>query len=145
MIDRTISELNHFIRKEEEMIETINSTINNVEDTELKEILRTIQEDHFRQMMSMADRIYELGGHPKIETGIYGKDELLSKKDKEHVTDLEQAQIVLEDEKDYKERLSAYTEHTMDKESLELIQRASHRGQKSIEALSDYIDRNQVQ
>ena len=118
MIDRTIRELNHFIRNEEEMIETLNYMVNEVEDPELKEILKGIQEDHFRQMMSMADRVYELGGLPKIETGVLSREEVKSIRDKKDVTDLENAKIALENEKNNTDRLSAYADHTMDKTSL---------------------------
>ncbi|NLU53181.1 MAG: ferritin-like domain-containing protein [Clostridiaceae bacterium] len=145
MIDRTIRELNHFIRNEEEMIETLNYMVNEVEDPELKEILKGIQEDHFRQMMSMADRVYELGGLPKIETGVLSREEVKSIRDKKDVTDLENAKIALENEKNNTDRLSAYADHTMDKTSLELIEKATHAGQKNIEALMEYIDRNQIQ
>ncbi len=142
MYQRSIRELNQLIMNQEEMIESYSRMIRDVEDPKLKKILMRIQESHFTQMMVMSDRILELGGNPKFETGLVGvmDDIRYNKGGKDGLTSLENARIALDGERLNIEKLSVFATNEIDSTSLELLQKAVNMQHENISILEEYIN-----
>lgn len=146
MYERTIDSLNQLILNQEEMIESYGRLIKDLEDHELKGILKKVQESHFAQMMVMSDRIIELGGEPKFDMGLIGTiDDMRYNHDrKKDLTDLENARICLDAEKFFVEKLSLFETDEIDTTSLELIQKSVNMQQENIKQLKEYINKKEV-
>ncbi|NMA66559.1 MAG: ferritin-like domain-containing protein [Clostridiaceae bacterium] len=141
MYERTIYSLNQLILNQEEMIESYGRMIKDIEDHELKKILKNIQESHFTQMMVLSDRIIELGGNPKFDIGLIGTiDDMRYNKDrKKALTDLENARVSLDAEKFLVEKLSFFGIDEIEKTSMELIQKSVNTQKDNIKQLEEYI------
>ena len=147
-LDKSIQhELNQLILRKEAMIESYGRMIGDVEDSRLKELLKSNQENHFKQMMMISDRVYDITGVPKFVTGVRGAMDNM----RDHMerrdggTDIENARIALKGELADSEKLSAYGNSDMDWISLEVVQESAHIDQENIRALEEYIGRPEIQ
>lgn len=147
MYEKERYDLNRLILHHESIIEAYSRMIPDVEDEDLKSRLRSNQENHFRQMMVLSDRVYELGGVPKFETGVLGvMDDIRHHKSKKtEMTDLENARAALDTEKVNIDRLSAFGSGDIDNTSLELIQMGINSNSDNIHSLEEYINHKELQ
>jgi len=146
MFNKSADILNNLVFSHEEMIESYARMIRDTEDDELIKILRTIQESHFSRMMALSDRIIELGGDPKFDTGFTGAmDDMRHNHDrKKDLTALETARICLDNEKYFAEKLSVFENDEMDSTSLELVQKAVNMQQENIRQIEEYIRKKEA-
>ncbi|MCX7774341.1 MAG: PA2169 family four-helix-bundle protein [Clostridia bacterium] len=146
MHERTIRDLNELIRRQEAMVESYARLAHDVKDDELRENFKVFQENHFKQMMVISDRVMELGGEPKFKVGLRGvMDDLRHRRGKKDITDLETAKIAISGEKTDIEKIESYNLGEVDATSLEIIQKLIERDEENIKALEAFIQRFEIQ
>lgn len=146
-MNQRTSHLNDLILNKEATIESYARMIDDVDDPVLKDRLKSIQENHFKQMMVFSDRVYEIGGRPNFKIGLAGviDDMRHHRNRKNDTTDLENARIALNGERINIEKLSSYELNELDGTSLELLQMAANTNQENIKALEEYIQSFEIQ
>lgn len=70
---KNVSELNAYLKGEYMAIDSYEQFIQRVQDNKLKAELQSIQQDHKRHAMKVAQRIQNLGGKPVNGAGFTGK------------------------------------------------------------------------
>ena len=132
---------NDLIKSQEVMVESYARIIGDVKSKELKELLKTAQERHFKKMMVFSDRLYEIGGNPDFHVGLRGAlDDLRHRLDRRNdVTDLEIARIALKAEMLNAEKLAAQDREGVDPTSHEIFGAAIHFNEENIQMLEEYI------
>lgn len=141
MGERSLDHLNRLVLLKEEIIESYGRMVSEVKDPELKNRLRSNQENHFKNMMAFSDRVMELGGQPKFDLGLHGIHEDMRhfENKRSNSTDLEAAKIALMAEQQDSEKLLSFDLSDEDSQSNELIERAVNSDKDNIRALEEYI------
>ncbi len=147
MNERTKRDLKELIINQEVMIESYTRMIDKAKDDELKDFFRSLQENHFEQMMMISDRVIELGDEPKFRTGFTGvMDEMRHKKSKENkITDFDLAQIALDGERLNAEKHASFQLGEVDPTSLEILQMTINADEQNIKELEEYVQHYEVQ
>lgn len=147
MGERSLHDLSRLILIQEGMIESYGRFVTDAKDPELKSCMRTLQENHFKSMMAISDRVLELGGNPKFDLGLHGIHEDMRHFDNQRssTTNLETAKTALNAEREDLERIQSYDLSDEDSQSHELVDRAASTDKDNIRALEEYIKGAEIQ